>query len=342
MKAFCRKINATCLRFREYTLVYAGASLLACAAIAGSVAYVDPFWLWRDHPVWEHRNGGENMALSVYMRYSKPVGILYYQPQAAVLGSSRTYRGIDTQSAGKTHDLRVYNYGVTGLRGAEAVAYLEQMAHIDGLKHIVWLVDDFTFRTERRTEAGFRTDILAPKNIIDRTGMGLVSWMAVSGANKALEKRSEHRIEGHWYKSGYKRTQDRTARMIAGEFKYETDLPIWDDAAIFDRSSFARLGEVLDMLAARNIKLDVAFTPMTQMQISLYADRGRMDELRQFRADLGALLAQKGVVLNDFSENHPYTAQDFTNGSDQNWLDSSHFRPEPVGGWLMGQFGLGY
>lgn len=336
-----KTLNAPRLRFRQYTLALAGASLLALGGIAGAVAYIDPFWLWRESPPWEHRNGGENMALSVYMRYAKPVGALYYHPQAAVLGSSRVYRGIDTEAAGKAHDLRVYNYGVSGLRGAEAVAYLDQMAGIDGLRHIVWLVDDFTFRTDRRTENGFRTDILNPKNVVDRTGMGLASVMAGKGSYDAM-RTLKGRIEGEWTKSGYKRTQDRPAKMITGEFKYETELGIWDDVSVFDRSAFPALAKTFEKLKASGIRLDVAFTPMTNMQTGLYADRNRLEEFRIFRRDLAALLAQSGITLHDYSEQHPFTTQDFSNGSDENWLDSSHFRPEPVGGWLMGRFGLGY
>ncbi len=299
-------------------------SILGAATILiGIVAWTDPYWVLRQHNYWTDRWQGHNRALDIRLRHAKALQLLSRQPDTIIIGSSRVYRGMNTELPPFE---RTYNLGISGLRIREARAFIIHSLRWTSVKRIIFGLDYFMFDHDRPQEAGFDPGLASASYLLRAVPTSYLSYTAISDSYKAL--RGKRRGDGYWTWSGFKRTNQRTEEDIREILSSLYALPMK-----ITKKEYRVFRELLEDVAEAEVNISLFVSPMHHSAIRRLKEQGEYARFGHWRQQVEKIAATAGLKLHDFSESNPWFQEDISQGSSSHWIDSSHYSPA-VGSWV--------
>lgn len=288
----------------------------------------DPYWVWQKQPLWYKKWGGHNRALDIRHRFAKGIAVITRQSQIIIVGSSRVYRGINTE---KYADKQVYNLGISALKIREAKAYIHHIIRWTPVKKIIFGLDFLMFNNKNPWIAGFDPSIADYKYIFKAIPASLMTKMAFKDVILALS--GKHRGDGYWTYSGYKKTNPRTKKQLDKIINR-----FYEGAIIITQKEYQIFAELVNYVVNSKVELKVYISPSNEKQLRKMKQSGKYDEYLKWRQTVNAILAQNKLSLYDFSENNPFFFDNIETGSTKYWIDTSHFS-SVVGDWLLTEIG---
>lgn len=300
--------------------------VVCIAAIAGFVAAVDPYWLWR-----KHATSAYNPVLDNRMRYVKSLHVLLQRPEVVLLGSSVVYRGLDPGDAASGS---VYNLGISSLRIREAEGYVRQLLRWYRPALIVLGVDYFAFDLLKKTEPGFDPGLADVEYPIKAGFSAFVSATALNDAWRMVRP-AKPDDDGIWHRNGYKQTRPRTPVEIADLLKSTTS---FFAATRIDEAELAALERITTLASEAGTRLVLFIPPYHRTWIDAASSASPGLGFEAWIDAIAGLAKRRGVELWDFARANPYA--DAPVGAASAWyLDPSHYSPL-LGRWIMHRVGI--
>lgn len=304
--------------------------VLGMVVISGIyVAKNDPYWAWRKVPPWYRQGGGYNRVLDTRQRFAKAIQIVTRQPDVIIIGSSRAYRGINTEGQ---HAQRWYNAGIPSLRIREIDAYIRHVLHWTPVKTIVLGLDYFMFDTNVQSLPGFDENLGGYTFLFKAIPTSLFSRMAYKDTRRALKGRRNP--DGYWTYSGFKITNLRSQAVVEEGLQRLNAKKIALTPAEYDVYS-----GILEYVQQHEVRLIVFLSPINIRQLEGMMDDGEYADFMVWRDRVGTMTREHGVAFYDFSLNNPFFIDRITAGSTPYWIDTSHYSPV-VGAWILRSIGL--
>lgn len=318
------------MRAKKYVRFVMIVTCLGVAIVAGFNIYADPYWLWQEKPVWIE---GRNPVLSRKMRFAKALQVIRRQPEVVVIGSSRVQVGIDPAVT----NVNMYNLGIESLRSFEMRAYVEHILRWTAAEHIIIGLDFLAFlepSPDQPFRAGFAPDLGSYQFLVNGFSIALFSRTALEDSRSAL--RGGRSAGGAWSASGYMRIQQRPQGFIERLADYmaeNTYTPTYSDHTL------TRLEDIILSTQRQGVNLTLFVTPVHQEQFEVMARAGQLEHYQSWREKVIALAQEHSVTLWDFTQNNPYMNSDLSQGSNDYYLDRSHYTPY-LGLMMMKQLGM--
>jgi len=312
---------------------YAAFLLLLIVLVMGfSGAYVaicDPYWFWRQEPPWYRQWQGHNRVLDTRQRFAKAIQLVVRRPQVIIIGTSRVYRGINTEG----HSAPVwYNAGISSLRIREADAYIRHALNWTPATRIVLGMDYFMFDSQTTFQPGFDDDLRGRGFMIKAVPVSLFTKMAFMDARHAREGKG--RNDGYWTYSGFKITNPRSHEIV------ERGLERFNSKrTVVTPAEYEVFSGLLDYAARHGVRMVIFLSPINSRQVDGMKADGEYDAFMAWRAHVSAIVKDKGIEFHDLSLNNPFYHDRITSGSTPYWIDASHYSPV-VGEWILQSIGL--
>jgi len=302
-------------------------ALAAVLAVAAWLGWADPYRLWRrDAP----DRGGATLDLA--QRFVKPLALADFAPDTVLIGSSRSYLGIDPRDVLMPPGSRTYGFGISSLSLAEIDAVVA-LALRAGARRLVIGLDEYMFdRVGTPPAVALDATMAEPAWYWRARLRSLLSGDALRASRALLTEAP--REPGTWRPDGFKaippRGADATVRLFAGE--RFADRPILPDRLVL-------LDGLLDRLAAAGVSAMLYIGPLSAPMRARLEEDGRWPDYERLRARIAASAARHALPLADLATGHPFAAYDPARGSSEAWFDHHHFTPR-VGRWILWRLGL--
>lgn len=304
--------------------IVAGVLLLTAAA----TVWRDPFWVFREAPLWTREGAGASRLLDTQMRRVKPLQIANLRPGTLLVGSSVVYRGLDPRDLAPGLPQPAYNAGFSSLMAEELPMLAALARDVGSIRRVVIGLDYYMF-TRLPPPPALRPELASR---LGRAEMRL-KLMFNSEAPENLQGAGQRRTEpGLWRGDGFKTTPDFDAALTR-KIAASQDIA----AMAYEPERLAALDAALNHL--RRLDIALYLSPVSAAQLALLAQGGRRPEFERWRADVAAVAGRHGLTLYDLATGHPFDDFDPEKGSSRFWVDNVHFKPE-VGRWVLAQLGL--
>ena len=302
--------------------------------IVGYKVYLaDPYWLWTNKPGWHDEFKGGNRVLDKKQRFTKLLQVVVQQPDIVILGSSRIYRGVDTETLNKMYPKKIYNMGISSLKITEMEAFVKHIVKWTKTKKIIIGLEFHTFRGDILTLPGFEYNTGSLSVVIDSFFAAIFSKMAFKDA-KSVYKNSEQWKDGKWNFSGYKDTIDRESHVIEKIFK---DSERSYKGITVPDEHYKKLVKIIELATNEDVEITFLLTPMTKRQLSALKKSGALNQFKEWQKRIKHQLYKQEVIYFDLINDHPFVKEDLSNGSSREWIDYHHFKPV-VGSWILSKF----
>ncbi|MCW8932689.1 MAG: hypothetical protein OQL19_20940 [Gammaproteobacteria bacterium] len=298
--------------------------------VAFKTYQADPYWLWHEIPDWYDEAKGGNTLLDTKQRFTKLLQVVIQQPDIVILGSSRVYRGFDSEILNQSSSNIFYNMGISSLKITELEAFVKHIVRWTATKKIIIGLDFHTFRGDALTKPGFIQNTGALSVIFDSFFAALCSKMALKDA-KTVYKNREQWLDGKWTYSGYKNTTDRNGELVTKILKSSEKSYI---GLIIPEDNYVKLAKVIAIAKKKNVDIEFFLTPMTQRQLDAVQIAGLKDIFQEWRSRTKQLLHNQRVSYLDLITAHPFDKVELSTGSNQVWIDYHHYKPT-VGTWIL-------
>ena len=317
------------MNHKKYIIIVLSSIWFFIIIFAVYLIYLDPYWIWREEPPWLQKWQGHNRVLDIKHRFSKTAQSIIRKPNIIILGSSRVYRGIDTE---KYHSKDMYNFGISSLTIREAKSYIQHFIRFTPVETIILGLDYFMFDNNGTYRPGFDPDTGNHKYPIKAISTSLISKTAFNDAKLALS--GEHSGDGYWTRSGFKKTNPRNKkeieRVLVGFYK--------DEYVITDEE-YEVLSKLLSMVTKNeSVKLYVYISPLNSRHIERMKQAGMIEDFMQWKKRIKEILSEKNIELYDFSFENPFYNEEIIQ-STEHWIDTSHFAPS-IGDWILREIGI--
>ncbi len=317
------------LSYTSYTLLLLLTIILMVSGFGLYVRVNDPYWLWSAEPPWHRQWGGHNRVLDIRHRFAKAIQVVTRRPEVIVIGSSRVYRGIDTEAPDTWH---AYNLGISSLRIREARAYVRHAIRWTPAKTIVFGLDYFMFNALRPSEPGFDEDLGDHRFVFRAIPISLFTRMAYKDVQRA--RQGVHGGDGYWTYSGFKITNPRSQADV--ERLLES---FYTDKITITPQEYAAFADILDEVRLADVQLIVYVSPMNTRQVQKMKDEGEYAAFMAWKKRIGTIAREHGLDLYDFSLNNPFYDDQIAAGSSPSWIDTTHYSPV-VGAWILRSIGI--
>ena len=314
-------------RYRNYSLLLMLAMLLGLAVIAGRVVWGDPLWQWRDTPPWVAEFGGHNRIIDTQMRRAKALQVVTRRPRTVILGASGVYRGLDPADMAGSD---IYNLGLTGLKIAEAEAFVNHLALWTPTEHLVLALNFRMFSGDITSRPGFEPDLGNLKYLPTALPTALLTRQAWQDVDRVLL--GERQGDGVWRRTGFKVTNPRSADDV--KYVLESYRPF-----LVTGEQYASLERLLERARQAGMKVTVFLGPRSLPYLEKLRELGEYQASLAWREKVREIVQGRGLAFYDLSENSPFSAEPIPAGSTEHWIDSSHYQPV-VGRWVLQQIGL--
>lgn len=313
---------------RRFALFVIAVFAAITTVAASFVAFVDPYWLWRERVAWSF-----NPALENRMRFAKSLQVLLRRPDVVLLGSSVVYRGIDPDDI---ENASAYNLGIASLRIREAEAYVRYLLRWTRPKRIIIGIDYFAFDRAQPFESGF-DPTLTETAYLAKAGIGaFVSATAMADAWRLARRHAIDR-DGTWDRNGFKRTRARTPEEISAILQMTRKLIGRTDVS---GSELSALANIIALARRENVQLLLFVPPYHRSWIDTALEARRTGlSFGEWIDEVASLAARHGVEIWDFASANPTSDGPVGAGSDH-YLDPSHFSPL-LGRWILQRLGVG-
>ncbi|MEM6428281.1 MAG: hypothetical protein AAF708_03505 [Deinococcota bacterium] len=300
---------------KKYVLTCMVLVVSCLLSIAALTAYADPYWLWRESPVWVD---GQNPVLSHKMRFSKGLQVVRRQPEVVFVGSSRVQVGINPADL---VGVNAYNLGIESLRAYEMRAYVEHLLNWTDTQHIVIGLDFLAFLDRNPSYMeGFNHDLGNYKFLLSGFGTALFSRSAIEDSVTAWE----HSLipGGEWSRSGYMHIAYRSRQFAENLAAYMRDNTY---SAPYSGNAIMYLEDIITLTKQQGVTITLFITPVHDEQFKVMAEAGQLESYDLWYAAVVMLAQEQGVTLWDFTQENFYMNSDITQGSNTYYLDKSHY-----------------
>lgn len=314
--------------------------ILVCLSLltVGFKSYqADPYWLWTKTPVWHEPFHGGNRILDNKQRFTKLLQVVLQQPDIILLGSSRVYRGIDTEAMNKIYAYKFYNMGISSMKITEIEAFVNHIVKWTPAKKIIIGLDFGSFRGDIISRPGFNPNTGSLAVIIESLFSTFFSKMAYEDA-LFVSKDTGQWKDGYWTFSGYKKTIDRDGKRIDRIAKGHEESYV---GVTIPESHYEKLGNIVELGRKQKVEIEFFLTPMTIKQLQIIQTAGVLQVLEEWREKVKRQFDSLDVVYFDLITNHPFLTADLAKGSNQEWIDYHHYKPI-VGSWILSKFSIDY
>jgi hypothetical protein len=331
-----------CKRFVSRIFLTTGVSI---ALIGGANWAIDPYQIWDSGSV-SHKNF-EKPTVEFHQRFSEIQRALKFDPEAAVIGTSRADIGLDPRHVAFS-GMRTFNLATQGQPPVEARLILEKFPN---LKRVVWATDFFTYGCQHQgTIRDFNQDLFSDRarwlSLISITTLR-DSIFTVLSKSSPMTPWNRWRDDGFrlWNNDGeYIRIFGYHQKSLMSEKQYLESLygsikSIHCSKA--DGSNpLEEYRQALEIAHTRNIDLRLVIGPSHSRQWETLAASGLWDSWETWKRELvrinegEALKARRDPFpLWDFSGYNGITEEAFPNSQDtktqMRWYwDSSHYKKE--------------
>ncbi len=314
---------------KKYVWVLVVLVVSCLLGVAAFTAYADPYWLWRESPMWIN---GQNPVLSRKMRFSKGLQVVRRQPEVVFVGSSRVQVGIDPSDLA---NVNAYNLGIESLRVYEMRAYVEHLLNWTETEHIVIGLDFLAFldRDPPYME-GFDHDLGSYKFLLTGVGTALLSRSALEDSVTVWER--SLLPGGEWSRLGYMHIAYRSRQFAEGLAAYMRSNTY---NAPFSGSTLTYLEDIITLTEQHGVALTLFITPVHKEQFEVIADAEKLEHYTRWREGVIALAREHRVTLWDFTQENPYMTSDLSQGSNTYYLDASHYS-HVLGQAMLGNMGF--
>ncbi len=311
-------------KYSNYTKIIFATGFLILGALGGFTAFYDPYWIWREQPPWLEVHEGHNRVLDVRLRHAKAIQILNRDCQYVILGSSRVYRGFDTdQGLAKG----AYNLGLPRLRIAEADAYVRHLLHFSSIKHLVLGLDYLMFDADETFISGFDPDLGDRKYVLTAVPASFFTLQAFHDSRLAMNSVSKN--DGAWRRNGFRYSNDRdqaSIQKVYDRFQHHR----------ITEKQYEQLGSMLQRLNDAGVEVSLYLSPMSKPHMNFFQETGSLQLFNDWRQRVAEISADYGIICHDFSISTAFSKEEITEISTDHWVDASHFQP-PVGQWILNQ-----
>lgn len=311
-------------RYSSYSRLILVMGFICLGILGGYTAFFDPYWIWRQQPPWLEVHEGHNRVLDVRLRHSKAIQLLTRRPEHVILGSSRVYRGFDTdQGLAKG----AYNLGLPRLRIAEADAYVRHLLHFSPMKTLVVGLDFLMFDADETFISGFDPDLGSRKYVLGAVPASFFTAQAFNDSRLAMTSKSKN--DGAWRRNGFRYSNDRDEASIQNVYDRFQHHRI-------SEKQYEQLGQMLKRIAENKVQVSLYLSPMSKAHLEHFKDVGDMQAFIQWREKVCSIAAEHGIVCHDFSTSSPFSNETVSEKSTDHWVDASHFQPV-VGEWILNE-----
>lgn len=313
---------------RKFVVITVTTILALCLVVAGFVATIDPYWLWRTEVKWR-----QNVPFENKIRFVKPLQVVAQQPKLVLLGSSIVYRGLDPSDAVEP---RTYNFGVSSLRIREAEVYVREVLRWTQTREIVLGVDYFAFDKLTPHETGFDANAADGDYLIQSFGAAFLSKTALMDA-WSLAQGTVVDTEGRWNQNGYKETHPRDESYIAHQLKSTREFFSKTEISPDELDALER---IIVATKRAHVELKLFLPPYHGTWMDATDESVQAGLTFDEWVDAVARLArQYDIELWDFANANPTSRAPMGKGSEY-YLDASHFSPT-VGRWILSRLNVG-
>jgi hypothetical protein len=310
--------------YNSYTRLILIMGFLFLGLLGSYTAFFDPYWIWRQQPPWLEVHDGHNRVLDVRLRHAKALQLLSRRPEQVILGSSRVYRGFDTdQGLAKG----AYNLGLPRLRIAEADAYVRHLLHFTPMKRMILGLDLLMFDADETFISGFDRDLGDRKYVLGAVPASFFTTLAFNDSRLAMHSKSKN--DGAWRRNGFRYSNNRdeaSIQKVYDRFQHHR----------ISQKQYDQLDQLFKRLVDNGVDVEVYLSPMSKPHLQHFTDIGDMPAFMQWREKVVAIAAENGLVCHDFSTSSPFSSEDIHDNSTAHWVDASHFQPA-VGEWILNQ-----
>lgn len=283
-------------------------------------AAIDPFWLWQKSPIWHQQHGGHNRNLDVHTRFAKSLQFLTRDTQTVVLGSSRVYRGWDTEAMQHT-----LNLGISGLRIREMEGYANHLLRWKTPQTLIIGLDYFMFAKTPVVEAGYDPRMERAIYLPDALLSAFFGIDTLKAHKLALSTPQPE--EGEWFFTGYKKTKNyslKEAKLIEESIVKEL-VGIKASRAAYD--AWARILQRVG--AEKPMRTLIYLSPMHPVQHAALRKAKRTKAFNAWRTRVCDMAHEAGFMCLDATERQFGDEETLvTNGHSPHWIDISHFSPK--------------
>ena len=306
---------------------YAISVIAAFATVLGTVAVLnlllDPYWVWRESPIWTKAGLGYHPSLETRMRMVKALQVVTYQPDIVLLGSSRVQVGLDPAVFTTA---RAYNLGITGLHMIEAEAYARHVINFTGAREIVFGLDFFAFNASQQTRPEFDSETGSIDALFRFVGIALFGFDTLResiglmvnhskvGQNLPLNTRAGFTH----FPPRSPEAINRLSNVMASRTYYDFSL---------SQEAYRALARTIRYAKENGIKIHLFVSPIHQEQFRLIERLGLLDKYREWEAVLMQIAEDHHVSVWNFPQVNSLADIDISGGGNGYYLDASHYSP---------------
>lgn len=279
--------------------------------------YKDPYWFWRKAPSWVHSE-----ALDTKQRFVKAIKAIKYRPDIVVIGSSRIYRGINTEHLKQFGYNRPYNLGISSLKLYEIYHILKNHLQLNLPQKIIIGLDYWMFDINRLKESDFCEDKQNKNHIHHYTNKLIASLLSYSSFIDSKNHTKDIRsADGIWKEDGFhetvKREKNASILMLQGYVDYLRNFN-------YKRDSLKLMSKIINLCKKKKVKLALYISPIHFQTSLAYFNSKHFNNYDLWKNEVSDLCIKENIQIFDFSSDF-LTKGETDPGSD--WLDYSHFSP---------------
>lgn len=296
-------------------------SIIVCSVCLN--VFFDPYFVFRK-TAFEPRL----VTIDTHQRFTKGLQVITRQPKIVLLGSSRVYRGFDIQGD-------MYNMGISSLMLTEAAAYVDHIANFTRAHTIVlgldfWMFDEVTLSYEKwDPHTGTIASLLRSflKALFDTK----VTFQVMQDYFRGNILSSP---EG-WNYEGFFRTAASSKEEVEAKLKAYKE---YFSKTRIQLNQIVLLEGIIKKCKSNGIKLYVYISPLHPTTREVYEHISQGPSFTTWTQKIRSICQENNVGFKDFSD-FLTDSPPLVNGSDNTWLDYSHFQPS-IGQVILKSLGL--
>lgn len=340
---------------RAYVWSIFAAGLAVMAVLLAAMRLMDPLYYFGTAD-----RAGINLVKHSAIQFpevSKARSVVWYQPRALIVGTSRAQIGLDPQHPGFAHR-PVYNLAYPGASMRRTLALFEHATAANKIEQAVLAVDFFVFRAGVGDDDEFvRLDVLPDGRAPDRLKQLRVRstdlWRASLSANAfklaaidLLDNSGLRRMRGmHWVvrRDGHNELLNNTGVDYGGSFKQvqESFFNVYfaGEFCLSLAEGWNSLGDFRTLLRRareRGVDLRVVISPIHAVMAETIDQAGLWDRWEEWKRQLVRIAAEEtngrwAVEVLDFSGFNAVTTEPVPTDPRavmNNYWDPSHYKRE--------------
>lgn len=312
--------------FRKWNFVVISGVLSLLVVVGLFNLFIDPYGVW--NPPSLYGVNAHKSEMYTHQRIFRAVDLARLKPKVILLGSSRSFFGLDPKYYAKLTGMNAYNLGLNGTNMAEELAYLEHAIYNQpDLEKVVISLDFYAFNAYNEGRTDFSADRMNKHHItLDDSLKTLLSWDACKASWDTLRYNREHpdtplaEDNGLFTDAGIKRSHVLNL-TTKGTFDRELSTYLYSDQ--FFRSYKLTMYEykkIIRLCQERNIKVVAFISPAHATLWEAIKIAGHWSVLEEWKQEVSAL-----TPVWDFSGYNEITTEQIQETM-LNYWDSSHYK----------------